>query len=141
MAKKRGKKIPPVEARVERTANGGVRLTAPWPPASNNLHFVANRRKVLSREGRDYHATVLAAVLLAGSPKVLSERLRATLDVYPPDLRRRDVVNLEKVVTDSLVRAAVIIDDCLIKRWVITERNVFSAGMVVLTIEPWDGRE
>lgn len=112
-----------------------IRLLMPWPPSSNNLYFVRNNRKVLSEEGRLYHAEVLGAVLEAGSPRLLANcRLEAILDVYPPDRRRRDLANFEKVATDSAKLAGVIEDDCLIDRWVITRRDVVAGGLIVLSL-------
>ncbi len=121
-----------------------IRLELPWPPSSNNAYSVVRGRKILSAAGRAYHAAVATLILLAGSPKMDATnggRLAATLELYPPDNRRRDVMNCEKLVTDSVVKAGVIPDDCLIDRYTVIRRCVNKGGRVVLTIEPYEGDE
>lgn len=109
-------------------------LELPYPVSANNLHFVRGGRKVLSQAGRDYHEAVLAAVLAAGLPKLAPGRLSAMLEVFPPDRRRRDVANTEKLVVDSVVRAGCIEDDCLIDGFLIRRGGVVKGGAVRLTL-------
>lgn len=113
-----------------------VTLTLPFPTTANNVHSVARGRKVLSARGRRYKQTVATAVLVAGLPKAPpGARLKVTLDVYPPDRRKRDIANCEKAVVDSCVAAGVLEDDCLIDELLIRRREVFKGGKVVITFE------
>lgn len=109
-------------------------FTLPYPPTSNNLHAVVRGRKVLSKKGREYHAAVALEVIRLGRPKMPKGRLVFHLDAYPPDRRRRDVANLEKIVVDSLVKAEVILDDCLIDRLEIQRCAVEKGGRVSVRI-------
>jgi len=93
--------------------------TLPWPPTVN--HYWASRvispkrgksfvSTYVSKRGMEYAETV--AKLMLGKPKIkhgipLSVHIRC----YPPDKRCRDISNLEKSCTDSLVKAGMIRDD------------------------------
>lgn len=116
-----------------------VRIEFPFPPTSNNAYAVVRGRKILSAAGRKFHADAAAVILAAGSPRVDGERFEATLEVYPPDRRRRDALNSEKLVTDAAVKAKVIPDDCLIDKYTIIRRHVVAGGKVVLTLKLYEG--
>lgn len=118
-----------------------VTLSLPYPPSTNALYNPVRGRFILSAAGRAYHREVALAVLLAGRPQAPAGRLRVALDVFPPDRRRRDIANVEKVVTDSLVGAGVMVDDCLIDRWEITRRAVVRGGRLVVCVGAWEGVE
>ena len=117
-----------------------IRLTLPYPPTSNTLYTIAHGRKILSAAGRTYRDLVALTVMQQGSPKALEGiRLAVSLDVHPPDRRRRDIANTEKVVVDSCVRAGVISDDSLIDHLEITRRCVVRGGVVIMTVREWSG--
>ena len=116
-------------------------LTLPYPPSTNGLYAAVRGRLILSARGRAYHADVLAAVAEAGLPKAPAGRLRVEVDLSPPDRRRRDIMNCEKCLTDSLVAAAVLKDDCLIDRFEITRMPPTPGGSCVVRISKWEPPE
>lgn len=118
-----------------------ITLTLPFPPSSNNLYTVARGRKILSAAGRRYQTDVALLVWQAGKPRAPQGRLAVELEVYPPDRRRRDIANLEKVCVDSVKLAGCIEDDSLIDRLLITRREVVKGGKVVVRITAYEGEK
>ena len=89
-----------------------ITLTLPYPPTVNHLYSVVNGRKVLSAKGREYirqvHDTVRNQL---GACRFGAARISYTVNVYPPDNRRRDLSNLVKAVEDALTKAGLWDDD------------------------------
>lgn len=115
-----------------------ITLTLPYPPSVNGMYVPVRGRLILSAKGRKYHSDVLAAVMEAGTPKAPPGRLHLSLELYPPDRRRRDIGNAEKVMSDALVHAGVMTDDSLIDRMELTRREVVRGGKCVVTITQWE---
>ena len=57
-----------------------------------------------------------------------------TMELYPPDRRRRDVDNYSKAVLDALTHARLWRDDSQIKRQTVEVCEPRAGGQVVLTI-------
>lgn len=91
----------------------------PYPPSVNRLYRSINGRSILSRVGREYYRLAVPSAEASGinirGPYVLA------ITAYRPDRRKRDIGNLEKIVSDTLTKAGVIEDDSLceaiISRW------------------------
>jgi crossover junction endodeoxyribonuclease RusA len=117
-----------------------TQLFLPWPPTTGN-HQHGRRR-----DGRGgvriyvldaivtyrHEVAVLAAV---GSVPCARGPVRVTLDLYPPDCRRRDADNCEKVIFDALVRAGVLEDDSCIREHTTRWHGVRAGGEVQVVVE------
>lgn len=83
----------------------------PYPPSVNRLYRSVNGRSILSKVGREYYANVVPIAEATGvnvrGPYVLS------ITAHRPDRRKRDIGNLEKIVSDTLAKAGVVENDCL----------------------------
>jgi crossover junction endodeoxyribonuclease RusA len=113
------------------------RHVLPWPPSVNSYwrHVVIGRsvRTITSKAGREYRDQVVR--LLDGELQYSEDaRLVATLWVYPPDRRRRDLDNLPKAVLDAVEAAGVIADDSQIDELHVVRCPVISGGRVVVEI-------
>ncbi len=112
-------------------------LTLPFPPSMNtywrHIAIKGRPRTLISSKGRDYRKTVLGLVCFNGTPAMLG-RLAVTLDLYPPDRRKRDVDNFAKSLIDAMVSANIMEDDSQIDQLVITRREVRKGGEVVVRI-------
>lgn len=90
---------------------GAEMIHLPYPPSVNRLYRSINGRSILSKVGREYYAKAVPIAEASGinirGPYVL------ILRAHRPDKRRRDISNLEKIVSDSLTKAGVIEDDSL----------------------------
>jgi crossover junction endodeoxyribonuclease RusA len=98
----------------------------PYPPSVNRLYRSVNGRSILSKVGRDYYRDVVPIAEASGvnvrGPYVLS------ITAHRPDRRKRDIGNLEKIVSDTLAKANVVEDDCLceaiVSAWACSGVNV-----------------
>lgn len=83
-------------------------LTLPYPPSTNHAYTVANGRKIKSATARAYANEVawrVADHVRTGEQPpqdFATERLDVHIDVSPPDARRRDIANIEKLVIDAV---------------------------------------
>ena len=83
-------------------------LTLPWSVIvpDNQRHGVINGRVLLTAKYRRAlrDASALAAVYCKGGPLEGDVHLR--VDVFPPDRRRRDLLNCAKLICDALTGVA-----------------------------------
>ncbi len=87
-------------------------LLMPYPPTSNNLFAGSGRRRFISKKYHEWR-TEASRALAAQAPLPEFEGPVSVRYAYGrPDKRRRDLGNLEKSVSDQLVSAGVIVDDC-----------------------------
>ena len=77
-----------------------MKLTLPWPPTTNNLHTVANGRKILSEAGRQYKAEAFYALRNQDVRYIPEGDLEVTYWIYMPRLTDWD--NRVKAVQDAL---------------------------------------
>lgn len=114
-------------------------LTLPWPPSVNTMWRRVGTRTLLSKKGREYRETVLAACLEqlgAGWRSRIDpdRRLAVTITATPPDHRRRDLDNLLKAPLDALEHAGVYSDDALIDDLRIARCTPSKPGRLEVTI-------
>jgi len=65
----------------------------------------------------------------------LDARLKVVIEMYPPDLRLRDVDNISKAALDGLTSAGVWLDDALIDDLRIIRREKVKNGKLIVRIE------
>lgn len=84
----------------------------PYPPTTGN-HTTGQRGKLRYTVDaiKEYRKDVLVACALVKINHKRSGPVRVSMHACPPDLRKRDHDNVEKVVLDALVKARVIADD------------------------------
>lgn len=114
-------------------------ITLPFPPSVNHYwrHVVIGRsaRTLISKRGREYREAVLAQCLVQRIAQ-LDGPLQCTVDLYPPDLRRRDCDNYAKGLLDALDHANAYGDDSQIIDLRIRMHAKHPPGMVVVTLAP-----
>ena len=116
-------------------------LELPYPPTTNHAYAVRNGRKVKTTTAREYATEVAWRVAdhVRTGEQPPENWTRARLDVhisvYPPDARRRDIANIEKLVVDAAAKQLGFddsqIDVLTLRRATIDRTN----PRVVLTIE------
>ena len=62
-------------------------------------------------------------------------RLKAHLDIYPPDRRKRDIDNAQKCLLDAMEKAQLYLDDNQIKDLHSVMREPVKGGKVIVTLE------
>ena len=90
----------------------------PFPPSVNKMFPTGkNGRRFLSERGKAYRQEVYALTLEQhGIFKPFTGPLKATVELVPPDRRKRDIDNFNKALFDSLKHANVYMDDSQIKQ-------------------------
>jgi crossover junction endodeoxyribonuclease RusA len=67
----------------------------------------------------------------------MSGPLEVSIDVFPPDRRRRDVDNVQKALLDALAHGGAYHDDSQINRLSIERQSVVRGGKVHVLIEEY----
>ena len=114
-----------------------MELELPFPPSVNHLWRRVGCRTLLSREGRAYRQRVQKLLAMPGRMPI-EGRLAVTIEVHPPDRRRRDLDNLQKALLDSVGHAGVYRDDSQIDDLHIRRRECVPGGRVRVRVEPLD---
>ena len=118
-----------------------TRLELPFPPSTNNTYANVNGRRVKTKKAREYTTTIMwhcAQTNTDMSSALRSQgdapRLAVTIDVHPPDKRRRDLANLEKLAIDAIFKY-IGLDDSLIDDLHLVRREVDRPnGKLIITI-------
>lgn len=81
-----------------------TQITYPWPPTTNNAYTNVKNRRVKSRIAREYTqlATQITQLKHPKPPFTPTDRLTITIDLHPPDARKFDIANREKVLIDAI---------------------------------------
>jgi crossover junction endodeoxyribonuclease RusA len=106
----------------------------PYPPSVNHYYRRVGRRTLISREGRAYRTKVCAYLAAAGIT-CLSGEVHLSVEVYPPDRRRRDIDNILKALLDSLEHGGAYEDDSQIVELHIEKRTPVKGGRCIVRIE------
>ena len=116
-----------------------LELTLPYPPSVNH-YWQRNRNggMRISDEGQNFRDVV---ILLCRTNEVKQWKmllvrggLSISIDVYPPDARRRDLDNILKSLLDALQHAGCYDDDSLLARIEIARMGQFQGGKVVVRL-------
>ena len=105
----------------------------PYPPSVNHIYSRTKRGGVrLNPKARAYRNDVIWAI--GKGHKGLRGDIKAIVDVFMPDKRKRDLDNVQKAVFDSLTYAGVWKDDSQIKQIIITNCGIEKPGRVLVSV-------
>ena len=112
-------------------------LELPYPPSINHNFSFIRGRPVLSKDVRVYRQLVRRCVRSSDMQVALGP-LAVRLDLFPPDLRRRDCDNAQKPILDALQQCGAFVDDSQIV-WLLTVKSApVPHGKVIVTIQQTD---
>ena len=112
-----------------------IELTLPWPPTINHAKHFWRGRVVTSKAARDYRNEVKVIAATAAPGIDLGEaRLEVHIQAFPPDNRKRDLDNIQKVLIDALQAAGLFKDDSQIDYLGVTRAVKTEGGMVAVQI-------
>lgn len=100
-----------------RVANGSVmtekilNFTVRFPISVNHVYRAWQNRIILCPKAKEYRAAVARDIRNLKLPGFGTSRLEAHYVIHAPDHGRRDLANLDKLLTDTLVSAGVFDDD------------------------------
>ncbi len=109
-------------------------ITVPWPPSVNAAYRVFKNRIILAKVGRDYQETAIP-IIQSQLRKCLYTSLSVTYWIYPPDKRKRDLANLDKILSDCMTKAGVWHDDSQIDDFRFKRMPEVTGGAIVAEIE------
>lgn len=110
-----------------------IEFSLPWAPSMNRIWRAGRGRVYRSAE---YIAWLNEAQIqwLLQRPKLMHRKItgeyKILIDFFPPDKRRRDMGNLEKVVSDFCQAAGIIEDDSLCRDIHLVWKEQRSSGSV-----------
>lgn len=116
-----------------------LRIELPMPPHDNHHYTIARGRKILSNESRAYAEQVAwLAISMRTKGELprepLTEKLKATVLVIHPDKRRRDILNFQKALWDSMQKAEIIKDDSQLDDVRVIRGITDGEAMVIVTM-------
>ena len=124
-----------------------MRLVLPFPPSTNTAYATVRGRRVKTKRAREYaeHVQFLCSVnawcdtwIIKTQELDVMPRLAVTIEVHPPDRRRRDLANMEKLCVDA-VFSYLGMDDSLIDDLHLTRHELDKPhGKLVMTIREAD---
>jgi crossover junction endodeoxyribonuclease RusA len=110
-----------------------LRFELPYPPSINHYYIRNSAGVVLGAKGKSYRRD--AALLLHRFRGACQDkRLAVTINVFPPDKRKRDIDNLCKAVLDSLEHAGIYNNDNQIDMLTIIRRDIVKDGCLAIWI-------
>jgi crossover junction endodeoxyribonuclease RusA len=114
-------------------------LELPYPPTNNtyyrNVTIGGQGRTMISAKGRKYAIDVAKVI---GKVEPIDFRICMVVDVYPPDLRKRDLDGVLKALQDSITKAGFWADDELIDDLRVIRKHKVPGGKVVVHISEMD---
>jgi len=138
-------KTKPAVRKPAKPTGSSLTLELPYPPSKNALDV---RRVATTKKGKRYSARSDSPAYRAYKAEVAAEVYRqkttkaaCTLDVridvtlYPPDRRRRDLLNPLEALCDALTHAGVWADDSQIVRATVERGMVCEGGKCVIRID------
>jgi crossover junction endodeoxyribonuclease RusA len=105
-----------------------------YPPSVNNYYRHVGNRTLISRRGRAYRKSVCSTIVAAGV-RPMAGPLAVTIELHPPDRRRRDCDNAQKALCDALQHGGAYLDDSQIKDLHTVMREPCRGGKAVVRIE------
>ncbi|MEL8056371.1 MAG: RusA family crossover junction endodeoxyribonuclease [Pseudomonadota bacterium] len=112
----------------------------PFPPTLNNLfaHGIINIgngkqtvKRYPSRRYKAWQKEAYPLLRLARLRYVYGPDIGVTIDITPPDSRRRDRDNYRKAILDALVKCQIIQDDCYVDQAPVTWATSGAIGAVI----------
>ena len=104
----------------------------PFPPSVNHIYQRTKKGVFLTKQATDYRLEVMATI--GRGHLTLNYPLSVSVDLYPPDKRKRDIDNTMKALLDALTHAGVWKDDSQIVQLIINRRDIESPGRALVTV-------
>lgn len=111
-----------------------IELKLPYPPTIN--HYYGNTKfggKYIKPKGQAFRAKVISQVKPL-KLKALTEDISISIDIYPPDKRRRDIDNINKALFDALEHAGVFVNDSQIVEMHSYKKEPCKGGLIIVEI-------
>lgn len=109
----------------------------PWPPSVNHYYRHVGAKVLISRDGRKYREMIVSR-FRSKNIEPFRCPVELSIELYPPDNRRRDVDNSLKCLLDSFTCGGLYEDDSQIRKITITKYEPMPPdGMVYIRIRDY----
>ena len=128
---------------------GPLDILLPFPPSANTYWRYAQFKNMkypmfmISKKGREYTSHVTRVIQqnnLVGA-FFNGEYLQVEIELFPPDLRKRDIDNYNKGLFDSLTKAKYWKDDKQVKKLIVEMKEKRKGGYIHVVISQLEGFE
>jgi crossover junction endodeoxyribonuclease RusA len=114
-----------------------LKIILPYPPSVNTYWGFQGSRRFLTPRASAFKKIVAIEYKLTEHPGFDAQRLKAIINLYPPDKRKRDIDNVIKSLLDALCQAGVFKDDSQFDRIEIERKSLIKNGKTEIIIEPF----
>lgn len=111
-----------------------LRIEIPYPPSVNHYYLHTANGVILGAKGKSYRRDVSLLLSRYKGHCGSERRLSLTINVFPPDKRKRDLDNVCKASMDALQHALIYGDDNQIDMLTVIRRNVVKHGCLQIWI-------
>lgn len=111
-----------------------ISFDMPYPPSINHYYVRTPLGMAVGLKGKKYRRDVSLMLTPFRNKFNETDRISLTINVFPPDKRKRDLDNLLKCIQDSLQDAEIIHDDNQIDMLTIIRRNDIKHGKLSVWI-------
>lgn len=111
-----------------------LRFELPYPPSINHYYVRASSGVVLGEKGKRYRRDVAFLLHRYRQSYAGDKRLVVTINLFPPDKRKRDIDNILKCLLDSMEHANVYENDNQIDMLTVVRRQNVQHGSVKVWI-------
>lgn len=118
-----------------------LRIEIPFPPTINHYYLHTDNGVILGAKGKSYRRDVALLLHRHRDHCGNERRLALTINVFPPDKRKRDLDNVCKATLDALQYARIYGDDNQIDMLTIIRRNIVSQGALKIWISECSSNE
>lgn len=110
-----------------------IMLELPYPPSVNHYWGQKGNQRFIGKKGKEFRVAVQLECLIKGI-KSLPGRLSVSIDLYPPDNRKRDLDNVLKSLLDAMEHAGCYENDSQIDKLSIVRMEVVKDGKCFVSI-------
>ncbi len=112
-----------------------VRLKLPYPPTVNHVYGLGRKGTLYMKpEGKAYTERIAWTVKSLCRTTKLFGPLAVAYILHPPDKRKRDIANCEKVLTDAIQASGLFDDDFQIATMILSRGEPVVGGSVEVVI-------
>jgi len=113
-----------------------IKLNLPWPPSWNHIYGIGKGKVYKKQAAHDFALAVRVAIAKKrGWEGFGLSRVEIDIQAYPPDRRKRDLDNIQKILLDSLQAVGVYKDDSQVDKITIQRGPAVPEGMVAIEIK------
>ena len=119
-------------------------LTLPYPPSLNSLYKITCKpfpKTYLSAKGKEYKLQIKEYIAKNNLQLKANIPLIVTIEITPPDKRKRDIDNLFKILFDSLTEAEFWEDDSCVREFHAAYQLPQKPGSLLMHVEPMKEEE